>query len=196
MGQRKLKIAITGSIGSGKSLFAGFIQEKGYTVINADNVSKEILASDSEVKKKVKETFGESSFTGNEINLKYLAEKVFSSPENVLRINSILHPLVIEKINKMMDNELLNNEKVFVEAALIYEANMENMFDLVVLITANQEVRYKRKSEGLDYNDFLKRNSNQIPDEEKRKAADFIFENNGSTEELKRKAELLLALLG
>ena len=196
MGQRKLKIAITGSIGSGKSLFAGFIQEKGYTVINADNVSKEILASDSEVKKKVKETFGESSFTGNEINLKYLAEKVFSSPENVLRINSILHPLVVEKINKMMDNELLNNEKVFVEAALIYEANMENMFDLVVLITANQEVRYKRKSEGLDYNDFLKRNSNQIPDEEKRKAADFIFENNGSTEELKRKAELLLALLG
>lgn len=196
MGQRKLKIAITGSIGSGKSLFAGFIQEKGYTVINADNISKEILASDSEVKKKVKETFGESSFTGNEINLKYLAEKVFSSPENVLRINSILHPLVVEKINKMMDNELLNNEKVFVEAALIYEANMENMFDLVVLITANQEVRYKRKSEGLDYNDFLKRNSNQIPDEEKRKAADFIFENNGSTEELKRKAELLLALLG
>ncbi len=195
MGNKKLKIAITGSIGSGKSLFAGFIKEKGYAVINADDVSKEILASDNEVKKKVKETFGELSFTGNTINRKYLAEKVFSNSENVLIMNAILHPLVIKKIAGMMDDELKKRDKVFVEAALIYEARMEDMFDYVVLITANQEIRYNRKAGELDYDDFIKRNSNQIPDEEKRNAADFIFENNGSLNDLINKSELLLTIL-
>jgi dephospho-CoA kinase len=196
MGNKKLKIAVTGSIGSGKSLFTGFIREKGYTVIKADDVSKEILASDSAVRKKVIEIFGEASFTGNEINRKYLAEKVFSNSENVLIINSILHPIVIKRIAKMMDEELKLKNKVFVEAALIYEASMEDKFDYIILITADQELRYKRKAGEIDYDDFLKRNSNQIPDEEKRKAADFTFENNESIEELKKKAELLLALIG
>lgn len=196
MGNKKLKIAVTGSIGSGKSLFAGFIREKGYTVIKADDVSKEILASDSAVRKKVIEIFGEASFTGKEINRKYLAEKVFSNSENVLIINSILHPIVIKRIAKMMDEELKLKNKVFVEAALIYEANMEDKFDYIILITADQELRYKRKAGEIDYDDFLKRNSNQIPDEEKRKAADFTFENNESIEELKKKVELLLALIG
>jgi dephospho-CoA kinase len=195
MTKKKLKIAITGSIGSGKSLFTGFMKEKGYNVINADDVSKEILASDGEVKKKVVDIFGESSFMGNQINRKYLAEKVFSNPENVLIINSILHPLVIKRIDKMMDEELRLKDKVFVEAALIYEADMEEMFDYVVLITANKENRAGRKAEELSLEDFEKRENNQIPEDEKKKRADFTFDNNGSIEDLAVKAGLLLSIL-
>jgi dephospho-CoA kinase len=195
MAQNKFKIAITGSIGSGKSTFAGFINEKGYAVIKADDISKEILAEDQDVRLKVIRIFGEESFLGNEINRKYLAEKVFSEPQNVRLINSILHPLVIRKVAELMEEALKTKDKVFVEAALIYEADMEGMFDYVVLVTAKKEIRYRRKSKDLKFCDFEKRDTNQIPDEEKRKRADFIFENNDSIEKLKGKANLLLTVL-
>lgn len=192
---KKLKVAVTGSIGSGKSAFAEFLREGGYPVIKADDISKEILANDKGVKEEVIQTFGEESFSGNEINKNFLAEKVFSDPRNVLIINSILHPLVISKIGDSMVEELRKNDIVFVEAALIYEADMEKMFDYVVLVTAYKELRYKRKADVLSREDFNKRDSNQIPDEEKRKRADFIFENNGSKAALQKKAVLLLSLL-
>lgn len=192
---RKLKIAITGSIGSGKSTFSEMLEEKGFTVLKADDISKKILSTDPEVRKIVIEEFGTGSYLDGEVNKKYLAEKVFSNPENVLIINSILHPPVIKKIDEMMIEELKKNDKVFVEAALIYEAYMEGMFDYVVLITAGRELRSDRKSQDLSSQDFEKRDANQIPDEEKKKRADFIFENNGSIEELKSKAGLLLSLL-
>lgn len=192
---KKLKIAITGSIGSGKSAFSKFIREKGFTVLDADEISKKILAEDEEVRAMVIREFGPDSFAGNEINKKYLSEKVFSDPENVFKINSILHPPVIAKVNYLMDRELEKSDKVFAEAALIYEAEMEEMFDYVVLVVSGKEERYRRKSSLMQREDFEKRDFNQIPDEEKKKRADFIFENNGSLEELKHKADLLLSII-
>lgn len=195
MGNKKLKIAITGSIGSGKSAFAELIEQKGFTVLNADNISKEILSSDRKVKEKIIELFGRNSFEGNEINRKYLAEKVFSDADNVRIINQILHPVVIERISELMKSYLQTKDKIFVEAALIYEADMEEMFDYIVLVTADKEIRFKRKSGVLSLDEFENRDMNQIPDSEKRKRADFIFENNGSIQELKNKVDLMLSLL-
>ncbi len=195
MEKKKLKIGITGNIGSGKSTFADFIKQKGLTVFNADDISKNILAANENVKKRVIEIFGEASFSNGLINKEYLSDKVFSNPENVLIINSILHPLVLEKIDEIMNEELKTNDKIFVEAALIYEADMEDMFDYVILIAAKTENRFKRKSTKLNEKDFELRDSNQIPELEKKKRADFIFENNGSLQELKTKADLLLTIL-
>jgi dephospho-CoA kinase len=90
---------------------------------------------------------------------------------------------------------LIKNNLVFVEAALIYEADMEDLFDYVVLIAADEKIRMNRKQDTLSSEEFLKRNENQIPDEEKKKRADFIFENNGSLEDLKAKADLLILIL-
>ncbi len=195
MNTKKLKIAITGSIGSGKSAFAGFIREKGFTVLNADEISKQILAGNEEVKREVIQEFGADSFNGDEINKKYLSEKVFNDPENVMIINSILHPPVIARVNELMKRELEKSDKVFTEAALIYEAEMEEMFDYIVLITASKEERYNRKAALMIREDFDNRDYNQIPDEEKKKCADFIFENDGSLNDLNQKASLLLSLL-
>jgi dephospho-CoA kinase len=86
---------------------------------------------------------------------------------------------------------------VFIEAALIYEVDMEDMFDYVVLITAERDIRLKRKiSSGITEADFCKRELNQIPEEEKKKRADFIFSNNSTKTELKMKFNLLLLTLG
>lgn len=197
MKAQKLSIAITGSIGSGKSLFCQYIAALGYPVINADELSKKILKENKSVKQKVIKEFGEESFAGNEINKKYLAEKIFSDPARVVRINSIIHPAVKKDITRLISEYLKTSDIVFTEAALIYEAGMEPMFDYVVLITADINIRQMRIiSDGkFSREEFMKRNYNQISDEEKKKRADFIFENNSQEYELKAKADILIKVL-
>jgi dephospho-CoA kinase len=193
----KLKVAITGNIGSGKSTFCNFIIEKGYPVINADNISKKILIEDKNVKEKVIKEFGNESFINNEINKKFLAEKIFSEPGNVAKINMILHPKVKKEVEELTKDLFKNHDIVFTEAALIYEADMESMFDYVVLVTSDESIRKKRViSDGkLNREEFIRRNDNQIKVEEKKKRADFIFENNSSKDDLKEKVNLLFTIL-
>jgi len=194
---KKLKIAVTGNIGSGKSSFCKFLEEMNYTVIKADEIAKDLLANNEKVKKEIIKHFGNSAYNGKEINKKYLADKIFSDQSNLNKINSIIHPLVIEKVDFLMNKQLQTSDLVFHEAALIYEADIEDLFDIVVLISANYNVRMERKKihDNFSEEEFSKRESNQIPEEEKKKRADFVFANNGTLQELKTKAEMLVKIL-
>ena len=192
-----IKVAITGNIGCGKSTFAAYLSSKGYPVLNADSISKDILTSDEEVKSKVIAEFGTKSFAGDKLNNKFIADKVFSNPENLDKLNSILHPKVLSTIDSLIESKHKNDNIVFVEAALIYEVGIEKNFDYVVLISADYDVRLQRSITGNNFTkeEFESRDKNQIPQEEKQKRADFTFFNNGSKEDLFNKAELLLLTL-
>ena len=193
---KKIKVGITGSIGSGKSVFSVALKEKGFLVILADEIAKEILTTDPLVKELIIKEFGKEAFSGNKLDRKYLADKVFPDPGNVEIINAIIHPPTIEKIISLMNSELLTQNIVFVEAALIYESELEDLFDLIVLITADDAIKKKRKTtQGMSESDFIMRQQNQIMDEEKAKLADFIFVNNGDKKDLYKKADLLLKLI-
>ena len=192
-----MKIAITGNIGSGKSTFAQFAEEAGFTVLKADDISKKILDEDEKIKSLVIKEFGEKSLKAGKPNKSFLASEVFKNSTKLQKLESILHPRVIKSIEKSSAEILKSNKVVFVEAALIYEADMEAMFDYVVLITAQRDLRLARKIKaGLTEEDFINRELNQIPEDEKKKRADFIFSNDGSIEELKMKFDLLLLTLG
>ena len=194
---KKIKVAITGNIGSGKSTFTKFLFESGYPVILADDISKEILAGDPVVKVQVIKEFGADSFQGSKINKKYIADRIFSDPKKLKKINSILHPRVRKRIDFLSEDYFKTNDIVFVEAALIFESKIENMYDYVVLITSDINIRMKRSTmhKKLSKEEFLKRDSNQMNDKSKMKKADFIFINDGSKAELKKKAILLINLI-
>lgn len=193
---KKITIGITGSIGSGKSEFTRLVEQANFPVIRADDISNQFLAQNPEVRKQVIKKFGNNSFINNQPNKKYLAQIVFSNPARLRELENILHPLVIKEIERQKKELFKKHSIVFVESALIYEADLEKLFDYVVLITSDREIRLKRKlSQGMSEEDFINRERNQIPDEEKRKRADFIFLNNGTIEELKSKFELLMMIL-
>lgn len=197
MNNKKLKIGITGGLGSGKSLFAEFLTEKNFTVLSADEIAKDLISNDKSLIKKIKETFGEESYTNGILNKKYLAEKVFTNANNTLLMNSLVHPEVIKLIEKKSIEILKKENIVFTEAALIYEAEMEDFFDYIVLITADKKTKLQRAkvSKKMNEKDAEARIAQQIDDEEKKNRADFIFENNGTKEDLKNKATFFINIM-
>jgi dephospho-CoA kinase len=194
---KKLKIAVTGGIGSGKSSFCNYLVEMNYPVINADLVAKNVLWDDPEVRKKIIREFGQNSYTEKGINTTYLAETVFTDENKVKKINSIVHPPTIKRINQLMSDGLVKSNVVFVEAALIYEAGMEELFDYVVLITADKNVRIERvvDRDNVVPEEVEERMENQLPEDSKKQLADFVFENNISLDDLKSKAKVLITIL-
>jgi dephospho-CoA kinase len=192
-----IRVAITGGIGSGKSTFANYLASKDYVVINADDISKEILSFDEKIKKIIIKEFGSNSYTDGKLNKKFIALQVFSNPANLTKLNSILHPQVLQKIDTIIKIKYKDEKIVFVEAALIYEADIEKMFNYVILVTSDFNIRLRRsiKSGKFTEDDFISRDKNQISQEEKEKRADFIFSNNGSKKDLIKKADLLLLTL-
>ncbi|MGE5431519.1 MAG: dephospho-CoA kinase [Syntrophomonadaceae bacterium] len=194
---KSFSVAVTGGIGSGKTEFCRFLEENGFPVINADKKAKDILFRNESVRKKIISAFGAATYSASGVNTAYLAEKVFSSPEGVNKINSIVHPVVIKEINDEVKEYSKTNKFVIVEAALIYEAEMEDMFDYVVLILAPVETRIKRVLEKgkMTEEAVRKRMENQIPDEVKKEWADFAFENSSGLDELKKKAGFLISIL-
>jgi dephospho-CoA kinase len=194
--KKKLRIAVTGNIGSGKTAFTKFLADEGYPVIPADALSKEILVGDPDVRKEVVKEFGLQAFQGNKINKKYLAQEIFSNKNKLKKINSILHPRVRKKIDSLSDEYFKTSDIVFAEAALIFESKIEKTYDYVVLITADKDIRMKRsmKSKKLSEAEFAERENNQLTEDVKRQKADFVFINDGSLKELKEKALLLVNL--
>lgn len=194
---KMIRVAITGGIGSGKSTFANYLASKGYVVINADDVAKDILSSEEKIKKKIINEFGSDSYKDGKLNNRFIASQVFSNPANLRKLNSILHPQVLQKIDTLIDEKYKDENIVFIEAALIYEADIEKIFNYVILVTADFNIRLQRSVESGKFSedDFIKRDENQIPQEEKEKRADFIFSNNGSEKDLIKKADLLLLTL-
>jgi len=192
----KMKIGITGGIGSGKSLVARIIQDSGYLVLDADNIAKDILLNDIDVKQSIKSVFGQKSFIGDKLNKDFLAASVFASVDNVRKINSILHPPTIKIIDELMNKELAKKDIVFVEAALIFESEMDEILDHVLLVTSPKELRIERiiKRDSTSESKVLQRMKYQMSESEKENLSDFVLKNESSIDELENKTKFFLML--
>lgn len=194
---KKLKVGVTGGIGSGKSIFCKIAESKGYPVIVADDVAKKLLSQDEEIKKQIIETFGDESYNNGEPNKKFLADNVFSQPEKLVQINNIIHPKTLTIMAKLTDELLKTNNLVFVESAIIVEIGIEEMFDYLVLVTAEDKTRIERvqKRSSLSVEEIQKRIDSQLKDESKKQFADFTIDNNSTEEKFKEKCEFIITLL-
>jgi dephospho-CoA kinase len=194
---KKLKVGITGGIGSGKSIFCKIAESKGFPVVVADDIAKKLLSENDEIKKQVIKTFGNESYINGEPNKKFLADNVFSQPEKLVQINNIIHPKTLQIIEELMNELLKTNNLVFVESAIIVEIGIEEMFDYIVLITAEDEKRIERvqKRSSLSVEDIQKRIDSQLKDESKKQFADFTIDNNSTEEKFTEKCEFIITLL-
>jgi len=193
---KKLKIAVTGGIGTGKSLVCRFFESQGYYVINADLIAKNLMANDEKVKEKLIKAFGKNVFDKNGLNKKFISNLIFSDEKNLNKINSIVHPAAIKKITELAETELLLKDIVFVESALIFEAKRENLYDYILLVTSPLEKRIERimNRDKISKEEILSRINAQMSDDEKKKKSHFIINNDSTEEELQKKAKLFLGI--
>jgi len=184
-------VGITGGIGSGKSLLAEMFKKFGAFVIDADKIGKEVLEKDKKIFIEILKHFGENVLENDKkIDRKKLAEVVFTNHERLKELNSIIHPPMIRLIEKRMRNEFKLNRSpmVVVDAALIFEAKVENRFDYIINLYSDFENQIKRLStrDGMSVEEIKKRMKSQISTEVKKSKSHYNIENNGTVEDLKK----------
>lgn len=194
-----LVIGITGVIGSGKTTVASIIEEEGFKVYYTDKIAKEIIETDETVRKKLVSEFGKEVFSEKgQLDNKYLSDLVFNNEDdsNLIKLNNIIHPIVIQKmieITKSCEND--GDKIIFFESALIFEAGLEDGFDYIITVVSDIDKIVERLKSKMSKIDILKRMSKQLPQEDKAKNSDFVIENNGSIEELKKSVRFILNIV-
>lgn len=188
----KLLIGITGGIGAGKSAVTKHLRSRGEVVICADETAKAVVEPDQPGAIALREYYGNDYFLpGGVLNRRKLSEHVFGNPERISRLNSLLHPLII---SGMYDQAQKHSGRVFLDAALLIQSGMNKKVDYVWLVVADMETRVHRvmQRDGAEREAVLRRISNQMSDDEMRRFAHEVIENNGTLEELHQRIDILM----
>ena len=133
----KKYIAITGGIGSGKSLALQFLRELNYPAFSCDELYKEVISSEKYIKE-IEKLFPTAVVNG-QVNRAALCEIVFNNEENRMQLNNLAHPLIMDLLFKNM--QASKGELAFAEVPLLFEGNFENLFDKVIYISRDKEQR-------------------------------------------------------
>ncbi len=139
-------IGIAGYSGCGKSTLARLIADKlNFSLIDVDVLAKEVMNNSSEIKKELEENFGNNVLDGNVINFKILGEIVFHKKDSILKLNSIVHPKLLEELKKKIDSD--KSGRIVVDAALISYWKIEKWFNTLYWIHLNKDIRIQRIKE-------------------------------------------------
>ncbi len=180
-------VAITGGIGTGKSTVLEIFSGLGARTLSADEIVHQLLRRD-DIKRQIREEFGDDVFSDDEIDRKALAGVAFSSEETRRRLESLLHPHVFQEIEAFIRQH--GEDVVVVEIPLLFETGSEYRFDYTVTVKAPEDLVYKRLEErGIPVEEIKRRLSHQMPLEEKIRRADLVIDNSGSIEETRRQVE-------
>lgn len=173
-----LKIGLTGGIGSGKSLVAHIFEVLDIPVYYADVAAKEIMNKDHVLKAEIIEHFGSESYVGGTLNRKYIASKVFENKEQLVVLNSFVHPATIRDAETWMQRQ--KAPYTIKEAALIFESGSQEHLDYVIGVYAPKSLRILRtmQRDNVTRNEVLRRMNNQINEEIKMRLCDFVIYND------------------
>jgi dephospho-CoA kinase len=190
-------IGISGGIGSGKSTVTDYLRAKGYKVIDADEISHAVTMTGKPALSEIRDAFGCDSIRADgSLDRKYIADIVFGDSEKLKILNDIIHKYIEAEVNRTLmsarrsarsrieDNP--DDAPVFLAAPLFFEADYHLKTDEVWHISAPDDIRVKRAAarDNTDEQAIIARMARQMAEEERRKRADVIIENNGSQEAL------------
>ena len=197
-GWERLVLGLTGNPGAGKSTVAGILAESGAVLIDGDALGYSLLQPDSPVFPELLKTFGESILDRNgQISRRRLGELVFHDSQQLEALNRLVHPPILREIRRRIGGFRNSSERgpLIVDAALIYEWNIEEWFDAVMVVIAPRALRKERfiKARGNTKVDFEKREASQLPESYKKRKADFVIDNDADLEVLRLKIQELMA---
>lgn len=188
-----LRVALTGGIGSGKSLVGEILEELGALVIDSDQLAREVIERGSPGYEEVVTAFGDSILSEGQIDRSKLAAVVFNESDLRKKLESIIHPLVREAAEKLA-RKLPSGAILINQIPLLVESDGAKRFDYVVTVSADEEIRRERlRLRGLKDYEITQRMAAQVSDSEREKISNYIIRNDGSIDELTRAVEELMA---
>jgi len=187
-----IALGVTGGIGSGKTTVCGFLEEKGARVFYADMEAKRLMQEDEAVRSAIVEAFGSEAYGDDgSLNRTYLAEQVFGDDDKIERLNSIVHPHVFASFEAATERAAKEGIDLLVhEAALLFEAGGDEHVDVTAAVVAPEPDRIAWVTERDDVTpeEVRARMGHQLPQDELRRRADYVLENDGSLEDLRQKS--------
>jgi len=192
-------IGLTGGIGSGKSTVSDYLRKKGITVLDADQIAREIVLPGKEALKELVAYFGEEILLENGLlNRKKLGKIVFSDPEKKLKLDQIMHDKICSQILKKLQNESSQGAAyIILDAPLLLETGMDKIVDQIWIVEMQDTLRIGRvmKRDNLSEEEVKARISQQMSTEERRKKAHNIIDNSSDLVNLYAQVDQLLANL-
>ncbi|TKH03267.1 dephospho-CoA kinase [Peribacillus simplex] len=190
-------IGITGGIASGKSSVSLYLQELGFTIVDADLASRAVVEPGEEAYHQVVQAFGEDILlTDGNIDRVKLGSIIFNDQEKRLLLNGIVHPAVRKWMRLKTEAALSSGEEtVFMDIPLLFESKLTFMVDKTLLIYVDEQVQLQRlmNRNGLSETEALARINSQMPLADKKALADAVIDNNGDINETKRQVKSILS---
>ena len=186
-----LIVGLTGGIGAGKSLVAGYFSDLGAKVLDADTLARLAIERGSPGFDEVVAAFSDSILKDGDIDRRILAEKIFSDSKLKSILEGIVHPRVREGF-QVAAKALVGSEILIYEIPLLVETGAGDKFDFVITVESELAIREERlHGRGMNSAEIASRISAQASAEERRNISDYVIENNGSADDLLRQVEYL-----
>lgn len=181
-------IGLTGGIGSGKSTVTQLLVEKGWALVDADRIARDIVEPGQPALAELAEAFGEDILRADgSLDRGLLASRAFASGEKTDLLNSITHPRIHEETQaRFAAARRAGEEFVVYDMPLLVDNGLHKDMDATIVVDVDVEERVRRLVEfrGLEEDDARRRIAAQIPDDVRRAAADVLIDNNGPREAL------------
>lgn len=186
-----LKVGLTGNQGSGKTFVAQEFEKLGCYAISADRLGHEVLKRDGEAYEEVVREFG-SAIVGSdgEIDRKAVGRIVFADPERLKTLNTLVHPHVFRRQEEYFERVREKDPDAIVvsEAAIMVESGSYKRYDCLIVTVCPPEMQIERycEREGANEAEARARLARQMPQDEKRKYADYVIDTSGTKDETAR----------
>lgn len=187
-----LNVALTGNIAAGKSTVVELFRRWGATIIDADELVREAQAPGSPVLTAIVKRFGADVLQPDgSLDRAALRAKVMGDAAALAKLNALVHPAVQRRREALLDEAWKRGDAIVVnDIPLLFEALSPKQFDAVVLVDAPVPLRHARlrSMRGLSAEEASQMIAAQMPAAQKRKASDYVIDNEGDLEELARRA--------
>ena len=187
-----LLVALTGNYGMGKSSVLSLFRKFGASTLDADKIVDSLFRK-KRILTKIRHLMGDRVFNDNgSLDKKRVADVIFKNVSLRYSLEDLLHPFVFERIEDFTKKKNIKNKILIIAAPLVYERGYENRFDRTIVVHTTEETALNRlEVKGVPRRDALCRLKAQLSIKEKIKRADFLIDNNGTTNETKLQVEKL-----